>query len=468
MRVPALAAILGGLAGLAAAAASEPAADPRPNIVVIVADDLDAESIASLPRLQSRLVRAGVSFPSAYVSSPLCAPSRAALLTGRYPHNTGLVSNNAPLGGFSVFHREGLEKDTIATRLKAAGYRTAYVGKYMNEYPRGADGGYVPPGWDFWAATQGDAPYFDFIMNIDGVQRHFETKPAYYSTDVIRDQALEFIRCQGEARSRVPYFLYVAPIAPHFPSVAAYRHRGALLGAKVPRVPSFDEEDIADKPAWIRGKARLDAEATRSVDKLYRLRGETMLAVDEMIEDLVRTLEETGELSRTFIFFTSDNGYELGHHRQTRGKGYMYEESVRIPLLVRGPGVPAGKTRPHLVGHLDLFPTWLELAKAPEAKDAGDGRSIAALFGEAPLDVSKWRKDLLIEFRAGDGKEAPPFFALRTPEWSYAEYPEGERELYDMRADPYQLENRAGTASEVVKKLSARVQTLKACAGNCW
>jgi arylsulfatase A-like enzyme len=460
--------LLLGLASLAGAAPEGPAPDLRPNIVVIVADDLDAESIAGLPSLQSRLVRAGVSFPSAYVSSPLCAPSRAALLTGRYPHNTGLVSNNAPAGGFSVFHRAGLEKDTIATKLKAAGYRTAYVGKYMNGYPRGADGGYVPPGWDSWAATQGDAPYFDFIMNIDGVQRHFETKPAYYSTDVIRDQALDFIRCQSETKPRSPYFLYVAPIAPHFPSVAAYRHRGRLLGARVPRVPSFDEEDVSDKPEWVRHKSRLDAEATRVVDKLYRLRGETMLAVDEMIEDLVRTLEEAGELQRTYIFFTSDNGFELGHHRHTRGKGLIYEESVRIPLMVRGPGVPAGQSLPHLVGHLDLFPTWLELARAPEAKDA-DGRSLAGLLGAAPPEVSKWRRDLLIEFLAADGNDAPPFFGLRTPEWSYAEYAGGERELYDMKADPHQLENRAGTApAAVVKALSERVQALKACAGSCW
>jgi arylsulfatase A-like enzyme len=191
-----------------------------------------------------------------------------------------------------------------------------------------------------------------------------------------------------------------------------------------------------------------------------------MLATDEMIARLVDVLQQAGELENTYVFFASDNGFELGEHRYTEGKGLMYEESIRVPLLVRGPGVPAGRSLPHATVNVDLLPTWVDLAGG--GATGLDGRSLAPLLGASPTSVGEWRSDVLVEFLQPDGPDAPPFQMLRTPEWAYAEYLHGEREMYDMVGDPFQLENVGGTApGSVVAPLSEKLGRLKTCAGNC-
>lgn len=451
------------------APAPSPVATPasvKPNIIFILTDDQDLRSMSFMPRTQELLAHAGATFSAAYVSSPLCAPSRASILTGRFPHNTGVFSNEEPAGGFGVFYRSGAEQQTVATRLQAQGYRTALIGKYMNDYPRRATGEYVPPGWDEWNATTSDAAYYDFLMNQNGVQHHYEG-PENYSTDVIRDLSLDFLRRTHDDPKRPPFFLYVSTIAPHFPAHPAARHQGEFARIEAPRVPSFNEEDVRDKPRWVREKPVLNEESVRQIDKLYRRRLQTMLAVDEMVDTLVAALSASGELAHTYIFLTSDNGFQQGEHRFGKGKGLSYDESVHVPLLVRGPGVPAGLTLDHLVSNVDFLPTWLELAGA-SASPGVDGRSLRPLLTAHPPAPAQWRPDLLVEFLETDSDEAPRFWALRTPQWAYAEYDGGERELYDLKADPYQLDNRAGTAPDNVAALARRLELLKHCsATNC-
>jgi arylsulfatase A-like enzyme len=435
----------------------------RPNIVFIVTDDQDVRGMELMPRTLRLLAQAGTTFSSAYVSSPICAPSRASILTGRYPHNTGVHSNGEPDGGFGVFYRGGAESNTIATRLRDAGYRTALIGKYINDYPRQATGEYVPPGWDEWNATTSDAAYFDFLMNQNGSQHHFEGADAY-STDVIRDLALDFLKRMGGARE--PFFLYIATIAPHFPSHPAPRHRGEFPEAKAPRVPSFNEADVSDKPRWVSDLPPLGEAQIRQIDKLYRNRLQSMLAVDELVESLVGTLQATGELDNTYIFFTSDNGFQQGEHRFQKGKGLSYEESIHVPLIVRGPKVPAGQVLGHLVSNVDLYPTWLQLAGAPEDKGV-DGRSMASLLSMTAPAPEAWRQSLYSEFLENNNEELPRFWALRTERWSYAEYDGAEAELYDMRSDPYQLENLASRGGEALSSLKQRLAAMKVCAANC-
>jgi len=443
-----------------------PTAAVRPNIIFILTDDQDARAMPFMPRTLELLGRAGTTFTNAYVSSPLCAPSRASILTGRFPHNTGVRSNYEPDGGFGVFYRSGDERKTIATRLRDQGYQTALVGKYMNDYPQRATGEYVPPGWDEWDATTSDAAYFDFLMNRNGAQRYYRG-PDAYSTDVIRDLSIEFVQKMHAAATRTPFFLYISTIAPHFPSTIAPRHQGRFAEAQAPRVPSFNEEDVSDKPQWVRGKNPLTEDQIRQLDKLYKHRLQTMLAVDELVDQLVAELAASGELDHTYIFFTSDNGFQQGEHRFSKGKGVSYDESVRVPLLVRGPGVPAGVALDHLVSNVDLLPTWLELAGGT-APPGVDGRSLAPLLRADAPPPARWRQDLLIEFLETDSEEAPRFTALRTPRWSYAEYDRGEHELYDMRADPYELDNRAAKAPDVVATLARRLEMLRQCtAASC-
>jgi N-acetylglucosamine-6-sulfatase len=450
-------------AATAPLAATTTAPTIRPNIIFILTDDQDVRAMSFMPRTLELLGRAGSSFTQAYVSSPLCAPSRASILTGRYPHNTGVLSNDEPDGGFGVFYRSGDESKTVAMRLHDQGYRTALIGKYMNDYPRRATGEYVPPGWDEWDATTSDAAYFDFLMNRNGVQQYYNG-PENYSTDVIRDVSLDFVKKMHDAPQRAPYFLYISTIAPHFPATVAPRHQGQFPQIQAPRVPSFNEPDIADKPAWVRERAPLGEDAIRQLDKLYKHRLQTMLAVDELVDKLLETLAATGELAHTYVFFTSDNGFQQGEHRFGKGKGVSYDESVHVPLLVRGPGVPAGGTFDHLVSNVDLLPTWLELAGA-RVPAGVDGRSFAPLLRPNAPPAAQWRKDVLVEFLEADSDEAPRFTSLRTLRWGYTEYDRGDRELYDIRADPYELDNRAATAPDVVSSLAQRLEALRHCTG---
>jgi arylsulfatase A-like enzyme len=476
----------------------------KPNIVFILTDDLDSAALAYMPKLKSLIADQGTTLSSFFISMPLCCPSRATILRGQYGHNTQIMGNDLPFGGFPKFYQLGEEESTIATWLQDAGYRTMLAGKYLNAFPQRDNLMHIPPGWSDWYSPMEGVPYteYDYTLNENGHQVVYGEDPEDYGTDVYARKTIEFI--QRSAKEGQPFFAHVSVYAPHWPTTPAPRHANLFTDAQAPRTPNFNEEDVGDKPSYIRELPPLMESDIARIDEDWRNRLRSMQAVDEMIESVVNTLESTGQLDNTYIFFTSDNGYHFGNHRQLLGKTAPYEEEIRVTMIVRGPGVPAGQTLDHLTGNVDLAPTWAELAGI-ESPDFVDGRSLVPLLGSSPPPRSEWRQCFLLEHAPFDlprqpqaaaagatntpeglleppdpedehasgtpaalagGAEALPYRGIRTMDYVYIEYPTDEQELYDLRTDPYQLENLARTAEpELRAELAARLEELAACSG---
>jgi len=456
--------------------------DTRPNIIFLLTDDQDLEldSLAYMPNVRRFLADQGTTFSNDFVPLSLCCPSRSSILTGEYTHNHRVYTNAKPDGGYKIFLENGLEDTTIGTALHAAGYRTALMGKYVNAYPAGAENTHVPPGWDEWDVPIGGAAYneFNYTLNQNGTLIKHGHAPDDYLTDVMTGRARELIR--GAAADRVPFFLYLAPYAPHKPFTPAPRHAQLFPGVKAPRTPFFNEADVSDKPDAVRKLAALSKQDIATLDTQYRLRLQSLQAVDEMVAALVRVLRNTGRLGNTYIFFTSDNGYHLGQHRLKAGKYTPYEEDIRVPLLVRGPGVPAGRTVDAFVENVDFAPTFAALAGA-HLTSRPDGRSLIPLLGGTT--PNGWRRAVLLEqfaFRelpqgadsilepseSATIQEYPSHLGLRTPTYKYIERSTGELEYYDLTQDPDELQNLAGQMdSGFLKRLSGIVHALEACAG---
>ena len=310
----------------------------KPNIVFILTDDMRKDDLKYMPKTRSVLKAKGMSFSNAFVSNPLCCPSRATILRGQYAHNTGIWTNKnvgRRAGVGQAYRNKGNEKDNVATRLDAAGYRTALIGRYFSGITNKT---FVPPGWDYWFSAWGG--YFDYGANDQGTIRHFGTKASDYLTDVESRKTRMFIGT-SVARGK-PFFAYVAPKAPHSPSTPAPRDRHAYDGLKAPRLPSFNERNVSDKPPWIRKLPRLSDAKKAKIDNHAEKRAESLQAVDDLVAGVVGKLRDKGVLSDTYIFFTSDNGFHHAEHRIPAKKARPYEEDVRVPLLVRGPGIAAG------------------------------------------------------------------------------------------------------------------------------
>lgn len=440
----------------ASTAPQEAGAASRPNVILIMTDDQDLESISRMPKLQERLVDLGTSFSHAYATTPRCCPSRATFLRGQYAHNHEVFHNLAPTGGWEKFRRSGLENNTLATWLNAAGYTTGYIGKYLNGYGAGRPTTYVPPGWDRWNAYQGTYGGNSYRINDKGTIRTYDRRELH-DTDYFSQEAEGFIR--GNRGGPRPWFLVVAPNAPHSPSFAAKRHQDMFRNTDMPRPPSFNEKDVSDKPRWVKTKRRLKPSEAKSVQETWRERQRALQSVDDLVGNVVTTLQDTRQINETYIVYTSDNGYMLFRHR-VKAKGAPYEESIGLPFVVRGPGVPSGETRGQLVGNIDFAPTVAEWTgvRTPEFVD---GRSLDPLLSSNP--PGSWRRQLLLEIWLSH-----PFKGLRTSDGTaYFEYENGDRELYNTQADPYQLRSlhRSPGRREIMDELHDRLQRLKRCSG---
>jgi arylsulfatase A-like enzyme len=394
-----------------------------------------------------------------------------------YPHNTN-VFNSA--GGLESF-RERASKWSIGVRLQAAGYTTAFIGKYLNGYE--LDPSYVPPGWDEWFGLAGRdfVSGYSYEANHNGTMEQFGDGDEDYQTDVLARQANAFVdRAAGDD----PFLLTLFPSAPHAPIEPARRHRdNDFVDDVVPERPNFDE-DLAEKPTWLRERREWSDRQEQDSLRRYRDGLGSLIAVDDMLEGIAARLEATGELEDTVFVFTSDNGYSFGSHRWA-GKIVPYDESVRVPLSIAGPGIARG-TNDEIVAHIDFAPTFYDLAGIAPAQDV-DGRSLLPLLRG---DELPWRVDLLIEYQAPPRaihtfeqvREvvargivvpfAPDYRAVRTARFSYIEWyagPEHEYELYDMADDPYQLTNLmadpATVPAGVVADLQERLEELAACGG---
>ncbi len=421
----------------------------KPNFVFILADDMR----------NSLLEDQGMTFSNAYVSNGLCCPARATIMRGQYAHNTGVWDNiNDTDGGWQGYksNNGNNENDNVATSLQNAGYRTGLIGKYLNGYNKTT---YKPPGWDKWFATF-TFDYFNYDVNNNGTIKHFGTSDSAYLTDVLRKQTQSFIDA-SLAQSK-PFFAYVTPLAPHAPAQPASRDLHTYDGVKAPQLDSFNEADVSNKPPWIQSLPSLTSAQIADLDKRHEKRVETLQALDDLVEGVVNKLQSSGQLSNTYIVFTSDNGYHLGEHRITQGKGRPYEEDIHMPLLIRGPGVAAGSSTEELVLNTDYFPTFTELAGIPTPSYV-DGRSLQpVLTGTA----TNWRSAILLEaHQSKQGGETPTYWGILTTSGSkYIEYEGGVRELYNLGVDPYELTNDYDSATPP-EALVTRLQALKSCAG---
>jgi N-acetylglucosamine-6-sulfatase len=475
-----------------------------PNIIVIPTDDLRADdlnpnTLERMPNLKKLLVEKGTTFDNAFVTDPVCCPSRATILRGQYAHNHQVLHNQSPLGGAERFGLSG-DDSTAATWLEGSGYRTAFFGKYLNGYA----GAYVPPGWDEWFAVWGSFLSNDLSENGRVVSYDPER---YHLDDVLSEKASAYAeRAAGPEppffTTKRPFFMWIGTKAPHQPAIPAPRDEEAYPDLPLPQPPNFDEGDVSDKPDWIKDNPPLGAEQKGYMQELHRKRLQSMLAVDDMIGNLIKALREGGELDNTYIFFTSDHGFHLGEHRLGAGKWTPYEEDVRVPLVVRGPGVPEGRTLHHMVLGNDLAPTFADLART-KAPSFVDRRSLSELLTDHPTPQKDWRRRFLIEAVAERGAAPkPPFInesevtplvtgdplpqnwrrtsaaaertseewgrpwfkALRTDDRLYVEYKTGERELYDLAEDPYQLDNEYSSAPPELKlRLQKELDALGQC-----
>ena len=435
-----------GVTGSASQGEAQAAA--RPNFLVICADDQPWQTLARMQKVAPKLVAPGTRFDNGYVVTPVCDAARAAMFSGMFPHNSGSDS------GYAQYLNLGLEENSLAVRMKAAGYRVKLAGKYFNGFQEPTRY-HVPPGFhDFFALAAGNNRGFSFYDN--GTLRTYEHADRN-ETHVITDNVLRFVQRQG-SRPNKPWLCfchYHAPHAPYFPSRA---HRRDADAEPLPEPPSFDEQDLSDKPAEVRAQAPFtDAERAEALEA-WRGTLEELGDVDDGVRQIVTTLAKTNQLSNTLIFYVTDNGFLFGEHGLQK-KSVPYLEAVKTPFVVRGPGVTAGGISDRLVSQIDLPATICGYAGA--STDGFDGRSLRTLFedGAAP-----WRSRLLI------GHPKVGWHQLREEEYVYIERDTGERELYDLRAsaDPYQLHSLHADPErgQQMDDFAAKLATLRSSGGD--
>jgi len=482
------------LACMAAPAAANANA-PKPNIVVVMMDDLDtsvwqtALDHGYLPRIQEHVVSRGTTFDEAFVSLSWCCPSRATYLTGQFAHNHGVIRGDGPFGGFKNFR----DASTIATWLHDAGYRTGLVGKYLNGYK---DAGYVPPGWDTWRAlvSGGRSTYcmYGYTLSMDGrYARTYGTADADYQTDVLARMGEEFVL----AHDPRPFFLTLTPVAPHYEdcdnggedtgtSIRPPARYAGTPPATLPAIalPSFNEANMADKPRWMRGLPPLEPGVEQAG---YDSKVAAIRAVDDMVGRIAAALIQTGRYDDTLIMVTSDNGFQYGTHRRD-GKINLYEESIHLPLVIHAPGQAWARSTGEWVMNNDWAPTIADAAGVTP-RSAVDGRSLM------PLVQGEWgavgRRTMLIELPPEylPAHNNPPYYMVRSKDPAltldatgslvlvYAQTLDPVRavqtdlEFYDLSVDPLQLsslhESRSSHRRKQMDRLRSRLEPMKICAG---
>lgn len=422
---------------------SEPAErSGRPNIVLFLTDDQTLAEMAVMPQTRELIGQEGVTFTRAMAQYPLCCPSRASLLTGQLPHNHGVMGNEPPWGGYGDFRTD----NTLPMWLQDAGYRTALVGKLMNGYPVAGEETHVDPGWDDWyLPVIGAYHYTHFTANQNGtLVRYTDTYQTDWQADVMSQLVTEY------AADDAPFFIHGSFIAPHYggpiepddppgvktPAVAE-KYRDTVT-EPMPDKASIPEPDLSDKNHWWFGDRSAQRQDISGMDEVWRQRRESLKSVDDAVAQVITTLRQTGEYDDTLLVFASDNGYLMGEHGLTNQKIFGYEESIRVPLLMAGPGIPAGIVRDQLVSLVDLPATWLELAGA-EPGLPQDGLPLQD-FIEDPT----YRSDRVLLLEAGGWPledEDRMYLGLRTSDDRVViRYWNDHVETYDLAEDPFQLD----------------------------
>lgn len=485
-----------------------------------------APKTRAMPNTLDLIGKRGMIFNRYYVPYPLCCPSRVSLLTGRYAHNHNVRGNVPPNGGYTGFSFRGANDHNLATWLQAAGYRTIHVGKFLNGYGQEPldSGTTVPPGWDAWYAVF-DADrthyYYGYKLNANGTivgpfgdSGDWETReygvrddfgcpfaplnglPCHHITDTLTRVASEEMLATGPNR---PLFLQLDYTAPHgdFRRPAgpepAPRHYDWFKGARLPhdRSEGLDEGNVRDKPRFIRDAPHLTPIEKRIYRVYYQKQLDSLRSVDDGVKQILQTLGYLGRLRNTYVIFVSDNGFFFGEHRLLGGKFLAYEPATHVPFLIRGPGIRPGSETGELAANVDIAPTLLELARA-EADKSIDGRSLVPYLEDSEL---RSRRPILFESfvetsdvegngaisRAGDQSRArrgggatasllaPPkdYAGIRLGPYKYIAWPSGEKELYDITRDPYELNNlvRIPNFFPLRNFLHREARRLEACVG---
>ncbi|XP_031602255.1 N-acetylglucosamine-6-sulfatase [Oreochromis aureus] len=471
----------------------------RPNIVLILTDDLDVAigGLNPLNKTKKLIGDAGMTFTNAFVASPLCCPSRASILTGKYPHNHHVINNTLDGNCSSKAWQKSEEPHTFPALLKAsAGYQTFFAGKYLNQYGHSEAGGveHVPPGWNYWVGLDKNSKYYNYTLSVNGkAQKHGADYSKDYLTDLLANMSLDFLQYKT---SYQPFFMMVSTPAPHSPWTAAPQYQNSFNNTKAPRDPNFNIHG-KDKHWLIRqAKTPMSNSSIQFLDDAFRGRWQTLLSVDDLVEKIVKRLEVRGELNNTYIFFTSDNGYHTGQFSLPVDKRQLYEFDIRVPLMVRGPNIKPNQTSQMLVANVDLGPTILDIAGYNVNKTQMDGMSFLPIM-EGKMNGTSWRTDILVEYEGEGRNKSDPTCPLLGPGVSecfpdcvcedsynntyacvrtiapssnlqYCEFDDNEIfvEVYNVTADPYQLTNIAKTIDkEVLEKMNHRLMMLQSCSG---
>jgi arylsulfatase A-like enzyme len=469
--------------GEAGSAGASNAATPI-NVIFVLTDDLSWNLVKYMPHVQE-MQRQGLTFSRYFVTDSLCCPSRSSIFTGKFPHNTGVFTNDAPNGGYDGFLKRKNQLSTFATALSAAGYRTGMMGKYLNLYKVSMA---PDPGWSYWAVADNGYPEFDYYLRINATQKYYGKTAADYGVDVLSGLAQKFVASADAA----PFALEVATFAPHGPYTPAPRYLDAfpeltpdeqhpgVPPAAFPRTPAWAARPEPDAPQWEQGLPALtDAEKLQEFT-IFRKRAQAVQAVDDMIAALRSELEQKGLAQSTYVIFSSDNGFHLGEHSLFSGKQTAYDTDIRVPLVVVGPGVPAGVSVDAIAQNIDLCPTFLDVAGLP-ADATRDGRSLLPLFrGEK---VTDWREFALVEHRnpgydpsdpdsePGAHSNPPSYEALATGDETYVEYSTDEREYFGHATDGNELHNGFPALAQAKRtQLHDALSAAKSCKGAeaCW
>jgi arylsulfatase A-like enzyme len=445
--------------------------DPRPNIVFVLTDDVSTNLMQYMPHVAA-MEQEGTSFSNHYVVDSLCCPSRAAIFTGQYPHDDGVFTNGGADGGYSAYTRDGDAAKSFAISLQRAGYRTALMGKYLNEYLPQIDP--PAPGWDVWDVSGYAYPEYNYSLNENGTVQHYGHAPADYLTDVLSQKATSFI--DSSAAQGKPFALEVATFAAHHPFTPGPQDEDSFPTVTAPRSPAFGVKPTA--PAnWLEKVPPLAPRDVRHIDDAFRLRVEAMQAVDRTIGQLQRVLVAKGLAQNTYFVFTSDNGFHMGEYGLRPGKQTAFDTDIKVPLIVTGPNVPPAATVSAFTSSIDFAPTFEQIAGITPAADT-DGVSMLPLWQGQPPPPD-WQQGILVEhhgpdFLPGDpdrqtarAGNPPSYEAVRTADALYVEYYDGDREYYDLAKDPYELHNLAAVAPpSTLAPLRDMLHALENCHGS--
>nr|XP_033803923.1 N-acetylglucosamine-6-sulfatase [Geotrypetes seraphini] len=465
------------------------------NIILILTDDQDTVIGGMTPMVRTKTLigQEGVTFTNAFTSSPLCCPSRSSILSGRYPHNH-LVMNNSLSGNCSsLAWQKYQEPQAFPVYLQKKGYHTFYAGKYLNQYGDKEAGGtaHIPPGWNVWNTLVKNSKYYNYTLSVNGqAEDHRSSYESDYLTDLIANRSLEFL----QKSSKRLFFMMLAPPAPHSPWTAAPAYKDAFNTTKAPRNGNFDVSGKGKHWLIRQATSPMPASTVNFLDTVYRERWQTLLSVDNLVEKVINKLKDEKILDNTYIFYTSDNGYHTGQFSLPVDKRQMYEFDIRVPLLVRGPGIKPNQTNKEPVLNIDLGPTFLDIAGINVSQTNMDGLSMLPLLLTSARNIP-WRSDFLVEY-AGEGypdqdpscpklgpgvSECFPdcvcedalnntYACVRTlgaTDLQYCEFADAESfvEVYNMTSDPDQLVNIVKQVSpDVLEKMNQRLIKLQACA----